>query len=305
MGESKSAVAAAKVWPCRDRELDLSRVQIMGILNVTPDSFSDGGRFLAPDEAVAHAREMAAEGAAIIDVGAESTRPGAEPVGADEQLRRILPVVERLAGEDVLLSIDTSSVEVARTTLEAGAHIINDVTALRADPHMAETVAEFGAGLVLMHMQGTPRTMQQNPAYDDVAGDIRAFFRERMDAALRGGVAPARIVLDPGIGFGKTLEHNLEILRRLGEFRTAGRPILIGPSRKSFLGTLLGLDVDDRLEGTLAAVAAAVLAGASIVRVHDVRANARVVRVSEAIRNGAAPTIRGTEPAGRPTTGGG
>jgi len=274
----------ATQWVCRDRTLELSRVHVMGILNVTPDSFSDGGLYFDLPKAVARARAMAAEGATILDIGGESTRPGAESVSADEELRRVLPVVEQLKDDHLILSIDTLKSAVARAALEAGAHIVNDVTALRGDPDMAATIAEFGAGVVLMHMQGTPRTMQVNPAYDDVVAEITAFFEDRRACALRAGIKDAQIVFDPGIGFGKTVEHNLILLRRLGEFQKLCRPILVGPSRKSFIGKVLGLDIENRLEGTAAAVAAAVLAGASIVRVHDVRAMARVARLSEAIR---------------------
>ena len=283
MGETETMTVGAAQWLCGHRTLDLSRVYVMGILNVTPDSFSDGGRHLDLQTAVAHARAMAADGAAIIDIGGESTRPGAESVSADEELRRTLPVVEELRGDDLVLSIDTAKARVARAALEAGAHIVNDVTGLGGDPDMAATVAEYGAGVVIMHMQGTPRTMQIAPAYDDVVADVAAFFESRRALALRAGIADEQIVFDPGMGFGKTLAHNLILLRRLGEFLKLGRPILVGPSRKAFIGQLLGLGVNDRLEGTAAAVAAAVLAGASIVRVHDVRATSRVVRVSEAI----------------------
>jgi len=255
---------------------------------VTPDSFSGDGVHLDPQKAVDRARAMAAEGATIIDIGGESTRPGAAAVSADEEIRRVVPVIEQLQNEDLILSVDTSKASVARAALEAGAHIVNDVTALGGDPEMAEAVAEFGAGVVLMHMQGTPRTMQANPQYDDVVNDIMAFLEDRRACALQAGISDEQIVFDPGIGFGKTVEHNLTILRRLGEFHRLGRPVLVGPSRKSFIGKVLDLPVDDRLEGTAAAVAAAILAGASIVRVHDVRAMIRVARVSEAIRRCAA-----------------
>lgn len=273
-------------WACRDRQIDLYRVQVMGILNVTPDSFSDGGRFVDPDAAVARARAMAAEGATIIDVGGESTRPGAQPVDVEEELRRVIPVIERLADQGLTLSIDTYKAPVARAALESGAHAVNDITALGGDGQMADVVARFGAGLVLMHMKGTPRTMQLNPTYEDVVGEISDFLERRRSYAREKGIADDQIVFDPGIGFGKTVDHNLEILRRLSEFRRLGRPLLVGPSRKSFIGKVLGLDVGERLEGTAAAVAAAVLGGASIVRVHDVRAMLRVARVAEAIRDG-------------------
>jgi len=285
MRETSTLSDAATQWVCRNRALDLHRVAVMGILNVTPDSFSDGGRYFDTERAAARAREMAAEGATIIDIGGESTRPGAEPLSADGELHRVMPVLARLTGENMILSIDTSKALVARAALEAGAHIVNDVTALRGDPDMAATVARFGAGLVLMHMLGTPRTMQLDPTYSDVVADISAFFEVRRDQALQAGVSDAQIVFDPGIGFGKTVQHNLEILRRLGEFLNLGRPVLVGPSRKAFIGEILGADVADRVEGTAAAVAAAILAGASIVRVHDVRAMVRVVRLCEAIRD--------------------
>ena len=291
-----TATASTSQWICRDRALDLTHVQIMGILNVTPDSFSDGGRFFDAETAIAHARAMAAEGAAILDIGGESTRPGAEAVSADEELRRVMPVIERLRDDGPILSIDTCKAAVARAALEAGVHNVNDVTALAADPEMAATAAEFGAGVVLMHMQGTPRTMQINPTYGDVIGDIADFFERRIERAVRAGISKAHIVLDPGIGFGKTLAHNLQILRRLGEFRRLGRPILVGPSRKSFIRMVLGGEPDDRLEGTAAAVAAAVLAGASIIRAHDVRAMWRVARLSEAIAHAAPPGDAGDQP---------
>jgi dihydropteroate synthase len=292
MNGTETMTAKATRWRCRDRDFDFDfdHVHVMGILNVTPDSFSDGGLHFDPEAAVAHARAMAAEGATILDIGGESTRPGAESLSADEELRRVLPVIEELRGDDLALSVDTAKASVARAALEAGAHIVNDVRGLRGDPDMAATVAEHGAGVIIMHMQGTPRTMQVNPVYDDVVADIRVFFEARRAAAQEAGIGDEQIVFDPGIGFGKTVEHNLILLRRLGEFCGLGRPILVGPSRKSFIGKVLDLPVGDRLEGTAAAVAAAVLAGASIVRVHDVRAMVRVVRLSEAIRR-SAPTI--------------
>jgi dihydropteroate synthase len=283
---STPRIPPASEWRCREHSLSFESVRVMGILNVTPDSFSDGGRFLDLESAVARAREMAAEGADIIDIGGESSRPGSEPVDADEELRRVAPVLERLRGDGLVLSIDTAKARVARAALDAGACIVNDVTALRGDPDMAALVAESGAGVVLMHMLGTPKSMQTDPRYDNVVRDIARFFEERREAARRAGIDDRRIVFDPGIGFGKTLEHNLEILRRLGEFLELGRPILIGPSRKAFLGRILGSEAGDRVEGTAAAVAASVLAGASILRVHDVRAMARVAKVAHAIRTG-------------------
>ena len=257
----------------RWRELNPDgRVLIMGILNVTPDSFSDGGRFLSPDAAVKRALIMEKEGADIIDVGGESSRPGAEPVPVEEELRRVIPVLERLRGKlRIPISIDTTKAEVAEAALRAGASIVNDISALRFDPAMASVVAEFGAGLVLMHMLGTPKTMQQAPHYEDVVREVRDFLAERALYAQSQGIPREAIAVDPGIGFGKTVEHNLELLRRLPELVELGFPVLVGPSRKSFIGAILGLGVEERLEGTLAACAVAVVRGADILRVHDVR----------------------------------
>lgn len=244
----------------------------MGILNVTPDSFSDGGRFLSPDAAVERALAMEKEGADIIDVGGESSRPGAEPVPVEEELRRVLPVLERLRGKlRIPISIDTTKAEVAEAALRAGASIVNDISALRFDPAMAPLVAKFGAGLVLMHMLGTPKTMQQAPHYEDVVTEVRDFLAERAQYAQSQGIPREAIAVDPGIGFGKTVEHNLELLRRLPELVELGFPVLVGPSRKSFIGAILGLGVEERLEGTLAACAVAVVRGADILRVHDVK----------------------------------
>jgi dihydropteroate synthase len=246
--------------------------QVMGVVNVTPDSFSDGGRFLAPDAAVAHGVRLAGEGAAILDVGGESTRPGAEPVPADDELRRVVPVIEGLAAADTSarLSIDTSKATVARAALDAGASYVNDVTALRGDPAMAELVAASGAECCLMHMLGEPRTMQDDPRYDDVVSDVKAFLEERLAHAVEAGVAEERVTLDPGIGFGKTLGQNLELLRRLDEIVALGRPVMVGTSRKSFLGRLTGRDVEARLPGTIATNVLALTRGASVFRVHDV-----------------------------------
>jgi len=244
--------------------------RIMGILNVTPDSFSDGGRFLARDVAVAHGRELAAQGADFLDVGGESTRPGAEPVGVEEERRRVVPVLEGLAGSDAQLSVDTSKVAVARAALDAGAHYVNDVTAFRAEPAMAALVAERGADCCLMHMKGAPRTMQDDPRYDDVVAEVKGFLEERMAFAVSEGVPEERIHLDPGIGFGKTAEHNLELIRRLDEIAALGRPVLIGVSRKAFLGRITGRPVEDRIAATVAASVLAWERGAAILRVHDV-----------------------------------
>ena len=247
---------------------------LMGVVNVTPDSFSDGGRFLEPSAAVAHGVRLVEEGAAILDVGGESTRPGAGSVPAEEERRRVLPVMEGLAAQlessRARLSIDTSKAAVARAALDAGASYVNDVTALRGDPAMAGLVAERGAECCLMHMLGEPRTMQEDPRYDDVVSDVKAFLEQRLAVAVGEGVPEERVTLDPGIGFGKTVEQNLELLRRLDEIVAIGRPVLVGTSRKSFLGKLTGRDVDDRLAGTIATNVLAYARGASVFRVHDV-----------------------------------
>ncbi len=259
----------------------------MGVLNVTPDSFSDGGRFLNTADAVAHAERMAEEGADLIDVGGESTRPGAAPVPLDEELRRVIPVIEQLAKRGRLpVAVDTSKAEVARQAIAAGAAMVNDVTALRGDPKMADVVAEARVPVVLMHMRGTPATMQRAPRYRSLMGELLRFFKARIAVARAAGIDRRLIIIDPGIGFGKTLQHNLEILGQLERLAPLGQPILVGPSRKSFIGKILDLPVDERLEGTAAAVAASVLHGAHIVRVHDVAAMARVARMADAIRRG-------------------
>jgi dihydropteroate synthase len=243
----------------------------MGIVNVTPDSFSDGGLFLEADAAVEHGRRLAAEGAGLLDVGGESTRPGAEPVDADEELRRVLPVVERLAAEGHRVSIDTSKAAVARAALDAGATIVNDVSALRFDPELAGVIAGAGAGCCLMHMLGEPRTMQRDPRYDDVVSEVKSFLEERLELAVSEGVDEERIWLDPGIGFGKNVDHNLELLRRLDEIVAIGRPVAIGTSRKAFLGKLTGGKHEmERLPGTIATNVIALERGASVFRVHDV-----------------------------------
>ncbi len=245
----------------------------MGVVNVTPDSFSDGGLWLDPLAAVAHAREMAAEGADILDVGGESTRPGAEPVPAAEERRRVVPVIAGIAGEvaGARISIDTSKVEVAEAAVAAGATCVNDITAFRGDPSMASFVADRGVDCCLMHMLGEPRTMQEDPRYDDVVDDVRAFLTERLAFAVRAGVPEERIMLDPGIGFGKTLEHNLALLRRLDEIAAIGPPVVVGASRKSFLGRITGRGTAaDRVAGTVAANLIAFQRGARVFRVHDV-----------------------------------
>jgi dihydropteroate synthase len=246
--------------------------RLMGIVNVTPDSFSDGGRYLDPQSAIEHGLELEREGAAILDVGGESTRPGAAPVSLAEELRRVVPVLEALATQrsGAQLSIDTAKAPVAAAALDAGATFVNDVTALRHDPDMAELVARSGADCCLMHMLGEPRTMQRNPRYQDVVGEVKAFLEARMAFAVAEGIAEERIVLDPGIGFGKTIEHNLELLRRLNELVALGRPVSIGTSRKSFLGRLTGSEVGDRVAGTIATNVLAYERGARVFRVHDV-----------------------------------
>jgi dihydropteroate synthase len=257
--------------------------KVMGVVNVTPDSFSDGGRFLRPDRAIEHARGMVRDGADLLDIGGESTRPGSEGVSAEQELARVGPVLEGLAEVGVPISIDTSKRAVAEAALDAGAEIVNDVTALRSDPELTELCAERGCGVVLMHMLGTPRTMQEAPAYDDVVDDVKAFLAGRVEFALDRGIHEERIWIDPGVGFGKTLKHNLELLRRLGELRALGRPICVGTSRKSFIGTLTGREVDERVGGTVAANVLAFANGAEVFRVHDVRAGREALAVAEAI----------------------
>jgi dihydropteroate synthase len=262
------------------------RPMVMGVLNVTPDSFSDGGRYLDPGAAVKHALEMVDEGADLIDIGAESSRPGAEPVPEAEELRRLIPVVQEVCRRvSVPVSVDTTKAAVARAAIDAGAAMVNDISACRADPAMPAVVAETGAGLVLMHMQGTPQTMQQAPCYGSVVDDVRDFLHARMQAAVQAGVAADHILLDPGIGFGKNLDHNLTLLARLDALQSLGRPILVGVSRKAFIGEVLGRRTDDRLMGTAAAVAIAVFRGAGVVRVHDVKAMQDVVRMVYAIQS--------------------
>jgi len=244
--------------------------RIMGIVNVTPDSFSDGGRYLDPGAAVQHGLALVAQGAAILDVGGESTRPGAETVGEAVELERVVPVLEGLRGVGAQLSIDTSKASVAAAGLRAGATLVNDVTALRGDPAMAGIVADAGVDCCLMHMLGEPRTMQDDPRYDDVVSEVKAFLQARMAAAVEAGIAEERILLDPGIGFGKTLEHNLELVRRLDELVALGRPIVFGASRKSFLGQITGAALDGRVVATVAVNVLAYERGASVFRVHDV-----------------------------------
>jgi dihydropteroate synthase len=268
---------------------DTSRTLIMGVLNVTPDSFFDGGKFLDVDRAAAHAREMAQAGADIIDVGGESSRPGAPPVSAEEELGRVLPVIERL--RDLVVSVDTTKSVVAGKALAAGARIVNDISALRFDPRMVDVVRDAGAGTVLMHMRGTPQTMQHGPRYDDVVGEVSSFLAERIAFAEARGLKKTQIAVDPGIGFGKTVEDNLRLLAHVEEFSSLGCALLVGTSRKSFIGKVLvphgagsAREVDGRLWGTAATIAWAVAHGACILRVHDVAEMSDVVRMVEAVQ---------------------
>jgi dihydropteroate synthase len=256
----------------------------VGVVNVTPDSFFNGGLYFEPARAIERALALAAEGADIIDIGGESSKPGSNPIPAKEEKKRILPVVEVLKQkDDVLISVDTTKAEVAEAALAAGADIINDISAGRFDPRMLPLAARSGAGLILMHMKGTPRTMQIAPHYDDVLGEVKAFLKERLEAAEACGVPRESILLDPGIGFGKKLEHNLVLLNNLGGLADLERPLLVGISRKSFIGKILKLEAPDRLEGTIAAAVVSILHGASLLRVHDLQAVKRAVAVAEAI----------------------
>lgn len=271
------------LWRCRERLFDLGeRTLVMGVVNVTPDSFSDGGRYVDRAAAIAHARDLAAEGADLIDVGAESTRPGAEPVPPEVQWERLAPVIEAL-GKDHCVSVDTADSGVADRALAAGASVVNDVTAL-GDPAMAGVISRRGAGVILMHMRGVPATMQQNPLYGDVAAEVSEWLGHRLDRAHAEGLDAETLAIDPGIGFGKNLEHNLELIARLEACVALGRPVAVGLSRKGFIGRTLDLPVDQRLEGGLAAAAIAVFQGVRIVRTHDVRATVRAVRVADALR---------------------
>jgi dihydropteroate synthase len=272
---------------CKDRKLDLSRPRVMGILNVTPDSFADGGRYNRIDNALRRAEEMAREGADIIDVGGESTRPGSQPVPESEELDRVIPVIEKVAASiDTTVSVDTVKPAVMKAAVAAGAAMINDISALRAAGAL-ETAAGLGVPVCLMHMQGEPRTMQQSPAYADAVGEIAAFLRERIDACMRAGIPRERLLIDPGFGFGKTLQHNVQLIRNLSVFRDLGLPLVVGLSRKSMLGFLLGGErpapVEQRLYGSLAAAAWSILQGAHILRVHDVAPTMDVIRVLAAI----------------------
>jgi dihydropteroate synthase len=269
---------------CAGKTLDLSRPVVMGVLNVTPDSFSDGGRFLAVESAVAHGLRLIGEGAAILDIGGESTRPGAAPVPPDEEIRRVLPVVERIheAAPDVIISVDTSKPEVIREAAAAGAGLLNDVRAFQ-EPSALEAAAASGCALCLMHMQGDPRTMQRAPSYVDVVKEVKAFLADRAQACRAVGVAPERIAIDPGFGFGKTLEHNLELLRHLRELVSGEWPVLVGLSRKSIVGTLTGRAAGERLHGSVALAVIAAMSGARVIRAHDVAATVDALKVVAAV----------------------
>jgi dihydropteroate synthase len=268
---------------CRNQRLDLTAPVVMGIVNVTPDSFSDGGRFLDARKAIDHGRRLVEEGATILDIGGESTRPGAAPVPVDEELRRVIPVIEGLADTGAILSVDTSKPEVMRAAAAAGAHLINDVYALRL-PGALETAAESGCALCLMHMQGEPRTMQNDPHYGDVVNEVKAFLQERVQSCRAAGVAAERLAIDPGFGFGKTLAHNAALLRGLDALAAEGIPMLVGLSRKSMLGKILDKPAGERVYGSLALAVMAVLKGARIVRAHDVAATVDALKTVSAMQ---------------------
>ena len=285
------ATVPARGWVLSTRRGSIDaarRTALMGIVNVTPDSFSDGGRYFDPGKAISHGIDLAQEGADIIDVGGESTRPGARPLSAREEIERILPVIRGLRrAVPIPISIDTYKADVARAALAEGADMINDISALRFDVAMAPLIAAEKVPVVLMHMQGAPQTMQQRPRYQNVVEEVREFLRSRIHFALEAGVEADRIIIDPGIGFGKELDHNLALLRGIPTLASLGRPILVGPSRKTFIGKILEVGPEERLEGSLAAAVAAVLAGANMIRTHDVKEARRAVRIADALRFGA------------------
>ncbi len=285
-----AASLSGKIWNCRGVTFDLSkRGEVMGILNVTPDSFSDGGRFSALEDAVSQAAKMVKEGAAIIDIGGESTRPGAGEVPPEVEMQRIIPVIRELSRlfPGVCLSVDTSKAEVALAAMEAGAHILNDVTGFRT-PGMTQVAADTGAGAVVMHMLGNPRTMQKSPQYGNVVAEVKRFFQQQLEAMTGVGVLETALVFDPGIGFGKTLEHNLTLLRRIEDLKVGGRPLLLGVSRKSFIGNLIhSAKMEDRSWGTVGITAYTAERGVTLHRVHEVKANLESLRMTEAIRDGA------------------
>jgi dihydropteroate synthase len=272
--QKKAKSALARQWLCRDQRLTLSDPLIMGVMNITPDSFSDGGNFLNRhdvmlDRVLSAGRQMVDEGAHILDVGGESSRPGAEPIGDQEEIRRVIPVIKALTELDALISVDTYHVATARAAVEAGAHIINDISG-GADAAMLKLIANSGVGVCLMHMQGTPETMQDSPTYDDVIADVTAFLSQRIQASIAAGVRPEQIAIDPGFGFGKTLQHNLLLLRHLQQVRVGEHPLLVGLSRKSMLGKITGRPVEDRDAASVAAAVIAMQNGADVIRVHDV-----------------------------------
>ena len=288
MPEAQHEPGLPVAWQLRQSALRLGqRPLLMGIVNITPDSFSDGGHYLDPDAAAAHALRLEADGADILDIGGESTRPGARPVDADEELRRVVPVLERLRGRvRTPISIDTTKAVVAEAALAAGAEIINDISALTADPRMIELAARSRCGVCAMHMRGNPQTMQQNPQYDDVVEEVFTYLRDARDRLTAAGIDRERIALDPGIGFGKTLEHNLALLRQLGRFRALGCPLVVGPSRKRFIGEVLGDMGVDRTAGTLGVCAALARQGVDVLRVHDVGAAAQMLKLYRAVGDG-------------------
>lgn len=268
---------------CGKFTLKFNRTLIMGVLNITPDSFSDGGLFVDLGKAAAHAKQMLKDGADIIDIGGESTRPYSKAISEEEELKRVQPVIEKLLKEtNAPLSIDTYKPKVAEKCLESGAHLVNDITGL-GNKEMLKVIARHNAPVVIMHMKGVPKNMQENPVYKDVVEEIKGFLSDRVSKAQKAGID--KVIIDPGIGFGKTREHNLQILKRLNEFRDLGCPILVGPSRKSFIGNITGLPVNERLEGTLASVVIAVMNGANIVRVHDVKECKRAVQIADAVKH--------------------
>lgn len=291
------------VWACRKHRFVVEyRPLIMGIINVTPDSFSDGGQFFDPAAAISHGKQLIAEGADILDIGGESTRPGSQPVPREEELRRVLPVVEGLADAGVPLSVDTNKAAVARRCLTAGASIINDVTGLKGDPDMPHVVAESQAGAVVMHMQGTPATMQENPFYQNVLQELEDFFQERLETLAKAGIPIERLALDPGIGFGKTQEHNLTLMANLDRYRKFSRPIVLGVSRKGVIGTIVGRPRQERMVGSVAAAClAAAHGGVQVIRVHDVSATRDAVRLMEAFARHRHPPNPATPSAFSPT----
>ncbi len=272
----------------KNRKFDFpQRTYIMGILNVTPDSFYDGGRFLDTKEAFRQGIKMAEDGADVIDVGGESTRPGSDSVLIEEELKRVIPIIEGLVKEiNVPISIDTYKSEVAKKALKVGASMVNDISALRFDPDMRKVVKDFDVPVVLMHIKGTPKNMQVNPHYDDLMSEIKEYLKEAIEIARNSGIDEEKIIIDPGIGFGKRLEDNLEILKNLNDLKGLNKPLLVGPSRKSFIGKILDLPEDERLEGSLAALAVAIMNGANMVRVHDVKESKRVARIVDSIKKG-------------------